>query len=288
MFQDGWRGIALLNVLGIVFGHRLIALPVTALALTAIAVGGELGSARAQDGSQDFHIDIASVVQIATSTENPLRIEITPQEEVPDRSLLLIRGLPQSVALSQGRLFESGVWAVPVAALDDLRMTSSSGTVPKADFSVSLVTIAGDVLAETNSMLVVAGPGQALQATAAVQQADEIPSGSDVNEPTLKLLPPPPSPEALERVMLLMQKGEAGMKAGNVTIARAFFTQAAEQGWADGALALGATYDPDELANLRTLGGIQPDPAMAKRWYETAAKLGSRVAETRLQRLSQR
>ena len=94
--------------------------------------------------------------------------------------------------------------------------------------------------------------------------------------------------EALERIMLCMQKGEAGLKSGNITVARAFFTQAADAGWAEGALALGATYDPVELENMRMLGGIQPDPDMARRWYETAVRLGSRTAETRLQRLSER
>jgi TPR repeat protein len=101
-------------------------------------------------------------------------------------------------------------------------------------------------------------------------------------------LPPQPTGKALERVLLYMQKGEDNMKTGNLNLARAFFTQAAEEGWAEGALALGATYDPVELANMRLLGGIRPDPEAAKRWYETAAKLGSKQATSRLQRLTQR
>jgi TPR repeat protein len=180
------------------------------------------------------------------------------------------------------------VWAVPVANLSELKMSSGSGAVGKTDFSITLVTVAGDVLAVSNSSLVVGGPGQGIQATASVQQADQVEATREPTEPAVKLLPPQPTGKALERVMLYMEKGEASLKSGNLNVARAFFTQAAEEGWAEGALALGATYDPVELANMRLLGGVGPDPAMAKRWYETAAQLGSKAATTRLQRMTER
>jgi TPR repeat protein len=63
---------------------------------------------------------------------------------------------------------------------------------------------------------------------------------------------------------------------------------AADAGLAEGALALAATFDPDELARRQVLGGVQPDRAAARRWYERALELGASEAENYLRRLDAR
>ena len=57
-----------------------------------------------------------------------------------------------------------------------------------------------------------------------------------------------------------------------------------EEGLAEGALALGGTYDSYELARLRARGP-KSDASLARRWYEKARDLGSAEAAERLRRL---
>jgi len=78
------------------------------------------------------------------------------------------------------------------------------------------------------------------------------------------------------------------MASGNVDAARMFCERAADAGLAQGALALAATFDPDELARRRVFGGLRPDPAAAKRWYERARELGAHEADEPLKRLLRR
>jgi TPR repeat protein len=61
--------------------------------------------------------------------------------------------------------------------------------------------------------------------------------------------------------------------------------RAADAGAAAAALALGQTYDPKALAKMRARG-VVPDAEEARRWYETAQKLGSGEAAQRLERLA--
>jgi hypothetical protein len=73
---------------------------------------------------------------------------------------------------------------------------------------------------------------------------------------------------------------------GDVTAARLAFQRAAENGDAQAALALGATFDPLVLKSLGAVG-VAADPAQARAWYQKAAELGSRDAPQRLNQLAQ-
>jgi TPR repeat protein len=81
-----------------------------------------------------------------------------------------------------------------------------------------------------------------------------------------------------------MSRATSLLSDGNIAAARLFFERASEEGMAEGALALGGTYDERELATMKALG-LKPDPRLARRWYERARELGSRDAEARLSRL---
>jgi TPR repeat protein len=67
--------------------------------------------------------------------------------------------------------------------------------------------------------------------------------------------------------------------------ARAAYETAAQHGSALGAFGLAETYDPNVLARRRILG-LKPDPALARTWYEKAAKLGNAEASQRLKKLT--
>jgi hypothetical protein len=52
-------------------------------------------------------------------------------------------------------------------------------------------------------------------------------------------------------------------------------------------LALAETYDPAVLGTMRLRGGITPDPALARQWYEKARDMGAGAAPERIARLTQ-
>ncbi len=82
-----------------------------------------------------------------------------------------------------------------------------------------------------------------------------------------------------------LEKGHQILGSGNVVVARQFYQRAAAQGLPEAAMAIAATYDADELAQMKNVIGVTPDPALAKQWYQKAKRLGASEAETRLGRL---
>lgn len=81
-----------------------------------------------------------------------------------------------------------------------------------------------------------------------------------------------------------MTRGNQLLKEGNIAAARLFFERAVDEGLAEGALALGGTYDSRELQRLGAQG-LRPDRDQARRWYEKARDLGSVEAADRLRSL---
>jgi TPR repeat protein len=77
------------------------------------------------------------------------------------------------------------------------------------------------------------------------------------------------------------------MRQGDISAARAALKRAAETGDARAALALGATYDPNELKEMGAIG-IKSDVAQALAWYMKAAEYGSAEAPKRIALLPQR
>jgi TPR repeat protein len=88
-----------------------------------------------------------------------------------------------------------------------------------------------------------------------------------------------PDPPAVIGAMLL--RGEALMAIGDISGARRFFERAAASGSGAGALQMGATYDPTELARIGARG-ISPDRDRARAWYRYAEQLGERGAAERI------
>ena len=92
-----------------------------------------------------------------------------------------------------------------------------------------------------------------------------------------------PGPRAFE----LFVRGQQYEAHGDVSGARRFFASAAAQGHAAAARALGRLYDPAYLKQM-ALGGIDPDPALARQWYEQAVAMGDVEAGPLLEALSMR
>jgi len=141
-------------------------------------------------------------------------------------------------------------------------------------------------------------PSQASKSTAlTVARADATPATVAVTPPAASESPdmaPPPQPannrQVLrldsEEIATLLKRGGELLAHGDLAAARLVFRRAAEAGSADGALALGTTFDPAVLQRLGTIGAAA-DLARARKWYERAAELGSSTASQQLAGLAE-
>lgn len=272
--------------------------PIRAMALAVLVLVPMMPpEARGQSGTVALEIVVPKEIRIPTGADSPLPIRVLPAEAVPKQAMLLIRGLPAVVALSEGRVFESGVWSLRISDLPKLRIQVPSDARGRADLAMCVVTLEGAVMARSRSSLFfttvsasVDSPSPPVPPQAAEQQptAWMDPGTSPADAPAGLLpvpLPPNKSVAEIESLMLLMRRGDESMASGKVNDARLFYTRGAESGWALAALALAKTYDAQELARMAVLGGVQPNPELAAKWYRRARDLGSQEATERLQRL---
>ena len=260
------------------------------------------GPAHAQQ--QGFFLNVAPVMLAEPASKSPLPIQVGPQDNLIRNSFVRIRGLPTAATLTEGHAISAGAWAIPLAGLASLGIVLPVGLQQgRWDVVVSLVTIEGKVLTEAKTALVVgpvqliapsqpqeAQPKQAPSVVAALaaRPLEPLPRPDPHLQPQVQPPPqasaqPEPNPD-LERANGLYAKGKELLARGNIQPARALFRHAAEAGHAESALALGGTYDPQELAKIRVIG-LQPDVAMARRWYTKARELGAAEAAGRLSRL---
>ncbi len=80
----------------------------------------------------------------------------------------------------------------------------------------------------------------------------------------------------------LLKRAKGMLAVGDIASARLLLERAADAQEAEAALMLATTYDPQVLGT-QDMRSITPDPAMARAWYQKAAKLGSADALRRLQ-----
>lgn len=257
-------------------------------------------AALAQDGGR-IVINVATTILAEPSVESPLPILVGPVEALPKNSFLRIRGLPAAASLSDGHAISSGSWAVPMTALPMLKILAPISAAGKADLSISVMAIDGATLAETKATLLVAAasliapaptarppaPSTSIASLGATPPPPATPTPRLVARPAPEPEPNRLSPADRDRAVKLVQRGDDQLREGDVSAARLFYQRAADIGFAPAAMAVAATYDPDELGRLG-VRGLQPDREAAKRWYERARDLGSADAGERLRRLGAR
>lgn len=229
------------------------------------------------------------------ATQMPFVIRVGPPDALPRGSFVRVRGLPIMASLSEGHSIAPGSWAIPIAALPNLKITLPVTATGRSEISFTLVAIDGSVLVEARSTLVVADPapkaGSQMQGTAAPSPPVSILRAGPLQVPEraerVPSVPPAASTmtsEVRERALRFVKRGDEHLADGGVAQARLLYERAAEAGLAQGAMALAATYDAAELSRLG-VRGLQPDNTEAKRWYERAQQLGAGEAEQRLRRL---
>jgi hypothetical protein len=253
-------------------------------------------AARAQGRGDAPGIEIPAEIIVAPAVVTQLPIRITRPEAATSQAMLMVRGLPPRVTLSEGRSFSSGVWAVPMANVGKIELAPAHGTSGKADLSIQLVTLDGRILAEAKSSLYIIPPeltqkaptgrGDATVMTVAPLAGRPRPAEPPLQAPASLGGAPGLTAAELDNARRLVQRGDSQMEEGKIAGARLFYRSAAETGYAPAALALGATYDARQLARWRVVGGVQAEPDEARKWYEKARELGSAEAERRLQDLA--
>jgi TPR repeat protein len=122
----------------------------------------------------------------------------------------------------------------------------------------------------------------AIPPAAAVKAAPEPPAApaaqpaDSVGGVPAAVIPPVKPALRQEEIAMMVERGRVLFEAGDLASARLFFRRAANAGDAAAAIAMGATYDPEVLAQ-RFIRGIEADAQEAQRWYERAREMGRRV-----------
>lgn len=189
---------------------RIGAAPVAMLVAFAMLVPFPEELAVAQGGAQDRpsalgaatiagpapRLEVPGVVIGAPASETTLGIALGRGGELPANSFVRIRGLSPEMSLTAGHVIAPGAWAVPVAALADLRVVIPDSAAGRSEVSIALVAIDGGVVAEARTTLVVAAAALG-QKMPAAKPAVAAPVPAD-DQPPRTLVPraaPPPAPK---------------------------------------------------------------------------------------------
>jgi hypothetical protein len=268
------------------------------LRLAAAAMAGLMIPAADGANSQTLErrpsITLAATITATVQSQVPLPISVGPASSIPRNTFVKIRGLPPTVALSEGHSLGAGAWAVPLRALPGLKIVIPAATQDRTEFVVTLIAVDGAELDEKKSTLVVFDPAKPdqqsdMRSPPVINMLGVSPSQPMPAERPARLAPPQVRTPAnisqdREWALKLAMEGDRHLAQGNIAAARQVYEMAAEAGLAQAAMALAATYDAAELPRLN-VRGIEPNAKEAHRWYELARQLGAGEAEQRLRRL---
>ena len=119
-----------------------------------------------------YSIDAEPLIYVDAKLETPLAIRLGLATALPKQTMILISGLTSAFSLTEGRLFDSGVWVVPAAELPRVKvMAANQAAGAQVPLTVSLVSLDGAVLAKTALTLVVKPPADTTDSIARQQPA---------------------------------------------------------------------------------------------------------------------
>lgn len=209
---------------------------------------------RARVAAPDVVLAVPGEIEAIAGQDIAFDITFDAIEQIPARSVIAIRDMPEGAAFSQGRPYGSTEWNLLPDEIGDLRLHLPEAQPGEADLRIELVAADGKIITSAVTRLaIVQDPRAAL-----IVRADE--SG---------------------RVEDLVMHGDKMIEVGYLAGARAYYRRAAEAGSGDAALATGATFDP-EFIDAIGAHGIKASPTEARAWYERASKLGVTEIEAKL------
>ncbi len=297
------QGGANLRSGGVEWGHCLLAFGAVIVVVLAIQ-----STARGQDKPQ---LIIADQILVLPDTTSPFPIQYDARNNTPKHSFLRIKNLPAGTKLTEGYRVSTGHWAIPLERLDRLRIRYPRSAPSQASVNIVLVSLDGTVHAERTIKLV--GGLQAPTPPRRVSRTQKRDSdtrrrGTDLMSATTNLAvgsaaaavrksaetapvnadrranKADQSTLAIIRARHYLRRGHQFLLRGNVSAARRFYRRATDLGLGPAALALAATFDPNELSNLGIVG-LPGDAQQALTWYRRAAELGEAKAAARITRL---
>lgn len=206
----------------------------------------------------------------------PLRLDIP--EELRKARFLVIRGIPQEIALSSG-IRVGMTWYVSYAELTALTITSPADFTGNFIFDATLFNeLKGGPIGQIYITVAIRAQRPAVasrDATGALGQA----SGQTARANPERSISPSDEQASLARGAILLGKGD-------VATARLVFLHLARQGSGPGARAMGETFDPMVLSRI-LIAGLKPNLKEATKWYRLAVEMGDKQATERLIALGQ-
>lgn len=190
--------------------------------------------------------------------------------------IALLTGLVTGTRVSVGGPFGATGWRIPVRELDGALAYAPKDFVGVMDAAIDL-RLPNDLLLDSQALrlewIVPKQPEPRVRPERPQETKAE--TKATVGVRTL---------DAAE-VDLFLKRGRDYLNMGDIISARLVLRRAANAGSAQAALAIGATFDPNMLAELGVVG-FAPDPAQARIWYQRAAELGSADAPRHIDRLA--
>ena len=211
----------------------------------------------------------------------PLGLQADPAFATQELALK-ISGLPKSAYLSAGTKISDTTWLLKDGEENGINLIVPSSETAKFDVSVAAIeTKTGELAAPVKEMTVALddaslqiAPASAPPETAMLKVTGQ-PSVDEVTAtPAAIPLPDVAKPALSAEVSGLLEKGDSLFKAGDLIIARQFYSRAYQMGAADGAVGVARTYDPAVYAQIN-VQGIAPDAIQAAQWYEKARVAGA-------------
>jgi hypothetical protein len=102
--------------------------------------------------------------------------------------------------------------------------------------------------------------------------------------PAVVAAPPPARRLDADELAALLKRAKSLVAIGDIAPARLLLKRAADAQEASAALLLAQTYDPAVLGK-QDMRSVTPDPALARDWYQKAARYGSAEAQQRLSQM---
>jgi hypothetical protein len=187
-----------------------------------------------------------------------LPLQIRPEEAMQESYILLLSGLPANATLYGASRMGADSWLLSPGALQRIEIVVPEWSAKTYEVGVELRRTNGVVVAQSKLWLAIPPP--------------PVPEGTKLDEAAIKDL---------------VRSGDRLLARGDVAAARALYERAAALGNAQGALALGATYDPRRLWSLGVFGMVG-NKDRARQWYQRAEELGHPEAKARISALRER
>jgi hypothetical protein len=199
-----------------------------------------------------------------------------------------IIGLPPAFSLNRG-FASGGAWLVSLPDMGSLVLTPEKGFEGKLDLTIELARGNQAVPVSWLVQVEIAPPGFDFSQPPGVNAAAIAPAPPAAADPLTGI-----GSRKAGRVQQMSEVERAQMKraqellrTNDIAAARLIFNRLSEKGIAEAAFALAQTYDADFLQTMQ-VAGMEPDAAMARKWYERAAALGDAAAAKRVSELGAR